>query len=72
MIIGVEFSTLDGKPDKASAKAVAHACLDRRMLLLTCGPWDNTIRWIPPLMVSAEQIDQGLQIFGEALREVLG
>ncbi len=72
LMIGVEFSTLDGKPDKASAKAVAHACLDRRMLLLTCGPWDNTIRWIPPLMVSAAEIEQGLQIFSEALKEVLG
>jgi 4-aminobutyrate aminotransferase len=72
LMIGVEFSDALGKPDKATAKAVAHACLDRRMLLLTCGPWDNTMRWIPPLMVSAEEIEQGLQIFGEALQEVLG
>lgn len=72
LMIGVEFSTTDGKPDKATAKAVAHACLDRRLLLLTCGPWDNTIRWIPPLMVSSDEIDRGLQIFGEAIREVLG
>ena len=72
LMIGVEFSTADGQPDKTTAKAVAHACLERRMLLLTCGPWDNTIRWIPPLVVTAEQIEQGLQIFGEALQEVLG
>lgn len=72
LMIGVEFSDADGKPDKATAKAVAHACLDQRMLLLTCGPWDNTIRWIPPLMVSASEIEQGLQIFGEALHKVLG
>lgn len=72
LMIGVEFSEMHGKPDKATAKAIAHACLDRRLLLLTCGPWDNTIRWIPPLMVSAAEIEQGLQIFSEALQEVLG
>jgi 4-aminobutyrate aminotransferase-like enzyme len=50
---------------------VAHACLDRKLMLLTCGPWDNTIRWIPPLVVKPEQIDEGLRIFRSALEEVL-
>lgn len=69
-MIGTEFRTQDGKPDKASAKSVAHACLDRGLLLLTCGPWDNTIRWIPPLIVSAEQINEALMIFEDSLQEV--
>jgi 4-aminobutyrate aminotransferase len=72
LMIGSEFRTPDGKPDKTTAKAVAHACLDRRLMLLTCGPWDNTIRWIPPLVVSAAQIDQALAILAEALHEVIG
>ncbi|OGO37576.1 MAG: 4-aminobutyrate aminotransferase [Chloroflexi bacterium RBG_16_57_11] len=71
VMIGAEFRTDDRKPDKATAKAVVHACLDRKLMLLTCGPWDNTIRWIPPLVVKPEQIDQGLQIFRSALEEVL-
>jgi len=72
VMIGAEFRTDDRKPDKATAKAVVHACLDRKLMLLTCGPWDNTIRWIPPLVVKSEQIDQGLQIFRSTLEEVLG
>ena len=72
LMIGVEFRDAKGKPDKASAKSVAHACLDRSLMLLTCGPWDNTIRWIPPLVVSAEQIEQALGIFAESLAEVFG
>lgn len=72
VMIGTEFRTADRKPDKATAKAVAHACLDRKLMLLTCGPWDNTIRWIPPLVVKPEQIDEGLRIFRAALEEVLG
>lgn len=69
-MIGTEFRTPDGKPDKAAAKSVAHACLDRGLLLLTCGPWDNTIRWIPPLIVSSEQINEALKIFEDSLHQV--
>ena len=71
LMVGSEFRTADGKPDKATAKAVVHACLDRRLMLITCGPWDNTIRWIPPLIVTAAQIDHALGVFAEALTEVL-
>ena len=67
LMVGVEFRNPAGKPDKETAKAVVHACLDRHMLLLTCGTWDNVIRWIPPLIVSAEEIEQGLGIFEDAL-----
>jgi 4-aminobutyrate aminotransferase len=71
LMVGSEFRTADGKPDKATAKAVVHACLDRRLMLITCGPWDNTIRWIPPLIVTVAQIDHALGVFAEALAEVL-
>jgi 4-aminobutyrate aminotransferase len=71
VMIGTEFRSQDHKPDKATAKAVVHACLDRKLMLLTCGPWDNTVRWIPPLVVKPEQIDEGLSIFRAALEEVL-
>jgi 4-aminobutyrate aminotransferase len=73
LMIGTEFRTVaEGKPDKTTAKAVAHACQDRKLLLLTCGPWDNTIRWIPPLVVSKDQIDTALGILKESLKEVIG
>lgn len=71
LMIGAEFrNPKDRKPDKATAKAVVHACLERQLLLLTCGPWDNTIRWIPPLVVREQQIQQALNIFRDALAEV--
>ena len=72
LMIGSEFRTPDRKPDKATAKAVIHACQERQLLLLTCGPWDNTVRWIPPLVVTESQINQAVGIFREALEEVLG
>lgn len=71
LMVGVEFRTPEREPDKASAKAVAQACKEDRLLLLTCGPWDNTIRWIPPLIASEAQIGQALETFGRSLRKVL-
>lgn len=70
LMVASEFRTPQGKPDKETAKAVVHECLERGLLLLTCGPWDNTVRWIPPLIVSEEQIDKALEIFFQALKAV--
>jgi 4-aminobutyrate aminotransferase len=71
LMIGSEFRTAERKPDKKTAKDVVHACLDRKLMLLTCGTWDNTIRWIPPLIVSKDEIDLALSIFHDSLREVV-
>ncbi len=72
LMVASEFRTPERKPDKATAKAVVHACQDRKLLLLTCGPWDNTIRWVPPLIVNSQQIDDALGILKESLIEVCG
>ena len=72
LMVGVEFTDPQGKPDKKSAKVVQQACKEERLLLLTCGTWDNTIRVIPPLVVTAEQIEDGLTRFERALARVLG
>lgn len=69
LMVGVEF-TRDNQPDKVAAKAVQNACLANDLLLLTCGTYDNIIRWIPPLIVNGVQIDEAVQIFAEALGSV--
>lgn len=70
LMIGVEFGTAR-KPDKKTAKAIQEACLDRDLLLLTCGTYENVIRWIPPLVVTGDQIRDALQIFESAIEEVV-
>lgn len=71
LMIGTEFRTSDHKPDKGSAKAVVQACLEAGLLLITCGTWDNTVRWIPPLTVDEAQIKQALDIFTKALENTV-
>ena len=72
LMIGTEF-IVDGSQAKAKpiVKDVIHAAEEKGMLLLSCGTYDNTLRWIPPLNVTSEQINDGLKIFGESLKETI-
>lgn len=72
LMIGTEF-VVDGRADKAKqlVKDVIHSSEEKGLLLLSCGTYDNTLRWIPPLNVTPEQISTGLKIFGESLDEVI-
>ena len=69
LMIGCEFRTKDRAPDKALTKKILQACLECHMILLSCGPWDNTIRLIPPLVITAEEVDLALETFEKALEE---
>src|SRR5215204_7223259 len=72
LMIGTEFveggSQVKAKP---LVKSIIRSAEEKGMLLLSCGTYDNTLRWIPPLNVTAEQINAGLKIFGEALKETI-
>jgi 4-aminobutyrate aminotransferase len=70
LMVGVEFTTADGEPDKATAKAVMEACLDQGLVLLTCGTYGNVVRWIPPLVIEDTHLDEALRIFAGALEAV--
>jgi 4-aminobutyrate aminotransferase len=71
LMIGSEFVDKKGKPDKTQAKAVVHAAEEHGLLLLTCGTYDNTIRWIPPLNVSEKQVADALSIFSDSLQDAI-
>ena len=72
LMIGTEF-ILDNRPQNAKplVKEIVHAAEERNLLLLSCGTYDNTIRWIPPLNVTSGQINDGLQVFESALKAVV-
>ncbi|GAB3508627.1 aspartate aminotransferase family protein [Amycolatopsis cihanbeyliensis] len=70
LLVGSEFTTPDGKPDNATAQAAQKAAAERGLLLLTCGAYMNVVRMIPPLVVSAEQIDEALEIWADVVQSV--
>ena len=38
------------------------------MILMNAGTYGNVVRWMPPLVVTAEEIDEGVQAFTNALK----
>jgi 4-aminobutyrate aminotransferase len=68
LMVGVEFVHQDGSPNGGAAEAVREHCLEHGLILLTCGVRDHVIRFIPPLNVSAAELDEGLTIFEGAVR----
>jgi len=62
--------TRNGNPDGETAKKAASMAARKNLLLLTCGTCGNVVRWIPPLIVKSEEIDNALGIFEEVLSEI--
>ena len=67
LMIATEFTTPSGEPWTDRARAVAKAALAEGLMLLTCGSYDNIIRWIPPLVISEGQAKDALGMFARAL-----
>ncbi|MFV2063882.1 MAG: aspartate aminotransferase family protein [Chloroflexota bacterium] len=71
LMIGVEM-VKDGQarePDGDLANALSARCADEGLLLLTCGPSHNVVRWIPPVNVDRAELEEALGIFQKALLE---
>jgi 4-aminobutyrate aminotransferase len=69
LMIGVEFvaDRSSRKADGALADAVAARAAEAGLLVLTCGPQHQVVRWIPPLDVTVPEIEEALRIFEGAL-----
>jgi 4-aminobutyrate aminotransferase len=70
LMLGSEFVDRDGDPDPAAAARVQQAAAATGLLLLTCGAAGNVVRMIPPLVVNADQVDEGLALWREAVGAV--
>ncbi len=57
------------EPDPVRTAAVARACHDAGLLVLTCGTYGNVLRFLPPLVIGDEDLDRGLEILDQALGE---
>ncbi|MBP0462111.1 aspartate aminotransferase family protein [Streptomyces montanisoli] len=71
LMAGSEFVTAEGEPDGATASRVQAAASRRGLLLLTCGAQGQVVRMIPPLVVTADQVREGLGLWAEAVAETL-
>ena len=72
LMVGVELvRSRDGRePDGELADRVMAACADAGLLVLLCGREHQVVRWIPPLNVTAAEISEAVEIFGESLASI--
>lgn len=67
LMVGVELvkDSETKEPAPELLEDLTHKCFERGLLILGCG--SSTVRFMPPLNVSKEHLDEGLEIFDEAL-----
>ena len=72
LMIGVEFvaDRATREPDGDTVEALLAQCADDGLLVLSCGPAHQVVRWIPPIDASAAEVDEALGIFWDALGKV--
>ena len=54
------------KPAPATAAAVAAACHKQGLIVLTCGTFGNVLRFLPPLVIGEDLLEEGLDIIENA------
>ena len=70
LMLGNEFRDADGNPDGKTASAAQQEAAERGLLLLTCGAWGQVVRFIPALVVNADQVDEAAAIWEASVAAV--
>jgi 4-aminobutyrate aminotransferase / (S)-3-amino-2-methylpropionate transaminase / 5-aminovalerate transaminase len=67
-MIAIELVHRDSSdPDPGFTAAVATASRDNGVIVLTCGTYGNVLRFLPPLTISDELLNEGLDVLADAL-----
>lgn len=80
LMIGVEIVDPDGSPDvlgrppqdSRGAAMVQQECLKRGLILELGGRHGSVVRFLPPLIVTPQQVDHIARIFGNAVKAAAG
>ena len=59
------------EPDPESTRRITRACHQAGVMVLTCGTFANVIRLLPPLVIDAALLDDGLDVLAAAVDDVL-
>lgn len=58
------------EPADTEAKEIAHYCYEHGLITITAGTYNNIMRILVPLVVTDEQLDEGLDVIEAALAHV--
>jgi 4-aminobutyrate aminotransferase/(S)-3-amino-2-methylpropionate transaminase len=71
-MVAVELVDRAGAPDATRTTALAAACHAEGLLVLTAGSYGNVLRFLPPLVISDELLDDGLAVLEKVLAAQAG
>jgi 4-aminobutyrate aminotransferase/(S)-3-amino-2-methylpropionate transaminase len=54
------------EPDAAATTAIAKYCHQQGLMVLTCGTFGNVLRFLPPLVIGEDLLEEGLDIIDDA------
>lgn len=60
------------EPFKEAVPVIIEECFKRGLLTMGAGIYGNVVRFLPPVVITDEQLSKGLDIFAEALEIALG
>ncbi|QLG28666.1 aspartate aminotransferase family protein [Halorarum halophilum] len=69
LFIGAEFVDDDGAPDSDAVEWIQQYCYGRGVLVWNAGREKNVLRLLPPLVMTEEQADNGLDVITDGIRE---
>ncbi|WP_189320415.1 4-aminobutyrate--2-oxoglutarate transaminase [Streptomyces flaveus] len=58
------------EPNPEAAAALAKACHQEGLLVLTCGTYGNVLRFLPPMVIGEELLSEGLDILEQAFTRI--
>ncbi len=70
LMVAIEFSHEDGSPAPDLWTKVKKSCQEQKMLTLNCGVHGNGMRFATPLNVTKKELDEGLAILENALKQL--
>ena len=56
-----------GEPDAALAGVVAKASIAQGVIVLTCGTYGNVLRFLPPLSIGDDLLNEGIDVVAASL-----
>jgi len=68
-MVAVEIVDAEGNPDKAKTGAITSYANNNGLLLLSAGVKGNVVRFLTPLVITNEELNEGMRILEQAFEE---
>ncbi|WP_121612114.1 4-aminobutyrate--2-oxoglutarate transaminase [Mesobacillus foraminis] len=65
----IEFTDRDGKPNQPLVQSIMSIAHQRGLIIMGAGLYGNVIRLLTPLVVTEQQLEEGLQVLEDAITE---